>query len=73
MGKEDEIRLIAYSIWEQEGCQDGHDCEHWIRAEGIWVKKQKQGTVSVGPKTESKHGTKPSKKNNAISKSPVRS
>jgi hypothetical protein len=46
MGKEDEIRLIAYNIWENENCQDGHDCEHWIRAEAIWVGKQKQGTVS---------------------------
>jgi hypothetical protein len=39
MGKEHEIRLIAYNIWEQEGCPDGHDYEHWINAEEIWEKK----------------------------------
>jgi hypothetical protein len=31
MGREDGIRLIAYLIWE-EGCCDGHDCEHWLKA-----------------------------------------
>ena len=31
-----EIRKIAYSIWEREGCRHGHDREHWITAEAIW-------------------------------------
>lgn len=35
MGREEEIKLIAYRIWEEEGCIDGHDCEHWFRAEAI--------------------------------------
>jgi len=43
MGREDEIRLLAYSIWEQEGCCDGRDVEHWLRAEVVWEEKQKQG------------------------------
>jgi hypothetical protein len=42
MNREDEIRLIAYSIWEQEGCLNGKDCEHWFRAEAIWEEQQKQ-------------------------------
>jgi hypothetical protein len=48
MSKEDEIRLIAYRIWEEEGCRDGHDCEHWFRAEALWEKKHIVliGTVS---------------------------
>jgi hypothetical protein len=41
MKKDDEIRLIAYSIWEQEGCLDGRDCAHWFRAEAIWEQRQK--------------------------------
>jgi hypothetical protein len=36
MAKEDEIRLIAYRIWEQEGCINGKDCDHWFKAESIW-------------------------------------
>lgn len=42
MGREDEIRLIAYTLWEQEGCTDGYDCEHWYRAESIWEQQQDQ-------------------------------
>ncbi len=40
MEREDEIRLIAYSIWEQEGCPHGRDSEHWFRAISIWEEKQ---------------------------------
>lgn len=36
MNHEDEIRLIAYRIWEEEGCPDGCHEEHWVRAEVIW-------------------------------------
>jgi hypothetical protein len=39
LNKEDEIRLIAYHIWEEEGRQDGRDLEHWFRAEALWEKK----------------------------------
>jgi hypothetical protein len=62
MGKEDEIRLIAYSIWEEENCQDGRDCEHWIRAEAIWEEKQKNAAASTDTKAKSKRTTKQSKK-----------
>jgi hypothetical protein len=60
MGKEDEIRIIAYSIWEQEGCIHGHDCEHWLKAEVIWEEKQKQKAVVKSTKTEPKQAVKPS-------------
>jgi hypothetical protein len=36
MDRDNDIRLIAYHIWEEEGCPDGKDCEHWTRAEMIW-------------------------------------
>jgi translation elongation factor EF-1alpha len=52
MGKEDEIRLIAYHIWEEEGCQDGHDCEHWLRAEALWEKKHNALVVPIGSVSE---------------------
>lgn len=42
MEREDEIRLIAYNIWEEEGCLDGLDCEHWYRAETVWEQQQNQ-------------------------------
>jgi hypothetical protein len=28
----EEIARLAYSFFEAEGSQDGHDLEHWLRA-----------------------------------------
>ena len=53
MGREDEIRLIAYSMWEREGYSDGLDWEHWYRAEVIW-EEQNQKAAAKSTKTESK-------------------
>ena len=69
MGKEDEIRLIAYNIWEEEGCLYGHDCEHWFRAEAIWG-KQKQGTGSKGIKTEAKRVNQKNPNDKIVKKKP---
>jgi Protein of unknown function (DUF2934) len=30
---EEEIRVRAYELYEQEGRQEGHDTEYWLRAE----------------------------------------
>jgi hypothetical protein len=54
MGREDEIRLIAYRIWEEEGCINGHDCDHWFQAEMIWEQQQKQETVARSKETSLK-------------------
>ncbi len=54
MGREDEIRLIAYGIWQEEGCLDGRDCEHWFRAEAIWEQQQKEKPAGASTKAESK-------------------
>lgn len=53
MDREDEIRLIAYNIWEQENCPNGKDCEHWIRAETIWEERQKPFRKKATKESES--------------------
>jgi hypothetical protein len=58
MAREDEIKLIAYKIWEVEGCADGRDCEHWYRAETIWEQQQKQKSAAGGTKAEVKQPAK---------------
>ncbi|HXX59059.1 MAG TPA: DUF2934 domain-containing protein [Dehalococcoidales bacterium] len=42
MERENEIRLIAYKLWQDEGCKDGHDCEHWLKAEAVWEENHKK-------------------------------
>jgi hypothetical protein len=42
MQHEDEVREIAYKIWEEEGHPEGHDQEHWYKAEATWQERQDQ-------------------------------
>jgi len=46
MAREDEVKLIAYNMWEQEGCPNGRDCEHWFMAEAIWEEQQAKAAKS---------------------------
>ncbi len=40
MSREDEVRLIAYHMWEEEMHPDGKDAEHWFKAEAIWEQQK---------------------------------
>ncbi len=62
MGRDDEIKLIAYNIWEQEGCPEGRECEHWYRAEAIWEVRQKPPMVQLPAKASAKPAMPNSKK-----------
>lgn len=61
MAREDEIRLIAYDIWEEEGCPDGRDCDHWYRAVAVWEQQQRPKVEAKSVKTESRSAAKSSK------------
>jgi hypothetical protein len=52
MAREDEIRIIAYDMWQREGCLDGYDCDHWFKAEEIWEEQQTKGSASKEGKTK---------------------
>ena len=71
MGREDEIRLIAYSIWEEESCPDGHDCEHWFRAEAIWEEQNKKAPAE-STQPESKQPARLEAKSKTAKKKPNR-
>ena len=67
MGREDEIKLIAYKIWEEEGCPNGRDCEHWFRAEVVWEQKNPRGKLEES-KLDSKESIKSTDKVKASKK-----
>lgn len=46
---EEEIRSIAYQIWEEEGHPDGRDLEHWLRAESIWRERRSRDISESQP------------------------
>jgi hypothetical protein len=45
MNREEEIKLIAYDMYEKEGRVNGHDVEHWSKAEAIWEKRRRQRQI----------------------------
>jgi hypothetical protein len=47
MNREEGIKIIAYHIWEEDGCCHGRDVKHWLKAETIWQERNKPaGTVA---------------------------
>jgi hypothetical protein len=58
MPREDEIRLIAYELWQEDGCCHGHDVDHWVRAEIIW-EEQKSPPVQAATKSAPKSAAAP--------------
>ena len=47
MHHEQEVQLIAYHIWEEQGHPHGHDVEHWLKAEAAWQEKHEHHTPAV--------------------------
>lgn len=45
--EQEQIALVAFRIYEDEGCQPGHQDEHWARAERI-VHEQRMGLEDAG-------------------------
>ena len=48
MEHEDQIRQIAYQLWEEECCPQGRDLEFYFKAEAIVLFQQRHGTVASG-------------------------
>jgi ribosomal protein L37AE/L43A len=55
--RDQEIRRIAYSLWECEGCPNGRDVQHWLKAQMIW-----EETNRPQPKAIAKRSKAPTRK-----------
>lgn len=62
MGREEEVKIIAYRIWEEESYCHGRDVEHWFQAEVLWEELQKDKDTSENVNTKQKQTTKRRKK-----------
>jgi hypothetical protein len=49
--REEEIKLIAYRLWEADGCPEGRDVEYYLRAEAAWKEHQAQLAQPAQPAT----------------------
>jgi Protein of unknown function (DUF2934) len=49
MNRDEEIRQIAYRLWQEEGCPDGYEVQHWLTAETIWLEEHPSKDKSKKP------------------------
>lgn len=59
MEREEQIRQLAYSMWEKEGYPEGRAMEHWLKAETILQSERSETILQSEP---SQGSEKPSKK-----------
>ena len=39
--REEEIRQLAYRLWQEAGCPEGIEAQHWLKAEAIWLEEHR--------------------------------
>ena len=73
MEPEDVIRLRAYFIWVDSGCEHGNDDAHWLTAENeIMLASMEAAAQVMALDIESKRVIKKSKKVRAVRSSPAK-
>jgi Protein of unknown function (DUF2934) len=38
---QEQIRELAYRIWQAEGYPHGYDVQHWLKAEAMWQEEHR--------------------------------
>jgi hypothetical protein len=38
---QEQIRKLAYRIWQAEGYPHGYDVQHWLKAEAMWQEEHR--------------------------------
>jgi protein-tyrosine-phosphatase len=67
MDKQEEIKIVAYHLWEGDSRGHGHDLEHWLKAETICAEKHEAeikvpSPSEISQETSRKRGRKAVKK-----------
>ena len=56
--RDEEIRQIAYRLWQEAGCPNGYDVQHWLEAETIVLRKNRTQAKSKEPKPRKRSNTR---------------
>jgi hypothetical protein len=66
MPTEEQIRQLAYALWEQEGSPEGKDQEHYFRAKKMLEDQEKAHIVKLAPPPRT--GREPRSPNSGLSR-----
>ena len=39
--RDEAIRQLAYRFWQEAGCPEGNDVQHWLKAETMWLEEHR--------------------------------
>ena len=59
LNRDDEIRQLAYRLWQEAGCPDGNETQHWLTAETIWLGEHR--SQSEAKQSKARKSRKPKK------------
>ena len=59
MATEQQIKELAYAIWEEEGRPEGKDVEHYFRAKQILEERQTSSLIELTPSPVPKFPRRP--------------
>jgi hypothetical protein len=48
--RDEQIRELAYRIWQEEGYPHGYEVQHWLKAETMWLKEHRTKRIPILPK-----------------------
>lgn len=54
--QDEEIRQLAYKIWQEAGCPHGAEVQHWLKAQEIWLESHRPKKRRAKPSTATKPG-----------------
>jgi hypothetical protein len=52
--QDEEVRQLAYRIWQEAGCPHGADLQHWLKAQEIWLESHRPQKSRSKPSTAAK-------------------
>ena len=58
VNRDEEIRQVAYKLWQEEGCPDGYEVQHWLRAKMIWEEINHPQSEPKEPKAVKKRSSR---------------
>jgi hypothetical protein len=60
--RDEEIRQLAYRLWQESGCPNGSDLQHWLKAQELWQEKHRPKNRTKPAKAKKPRQTRTLKK-----------
>ena len=54
INQDEEVRQLAYRIWQEAGSPHGADVQHWLKAQEIWLESHPPKKPRAKPSTATK-------------------